>query len=165
MIRRPPRSTLFPYTTLFRSATLSPAGASIKAPLPPGLGGSIPFPRQLSSACTSTRVGSARAISGLDHHGDVGVAQDLLRVGDHDAARPPFADLHVGSGEQRVAADPLDDAGDDLTRLPRLDVGHKRDALHRQRRLGASHRSEEHTSELQSQSNLVCRLLLEKKKN
>src|SRR5438270_9849523 len=28
----------------------------------------------------------------------------------------------------------------------------------------ASHRSEEHTSELQSQSNLVCRLLLEKKK-
>src|SRR2546430_13099821 len=32
-------------------------------------------------------------------------------------------------------------------------------------RLTASHRSEEHTSELQSQSNLVCRLLLEKKKN
>src|SRR5205085_10586055 len=30
---------------------------------------------------------------------------------------------------------------------------------------GRSHRSEEHTSELQSQSNLVCRLLLEKKKN
>src|SRR2546427_1940753 len=32
-------------------------------------------------------------------------------------------------------------------------------------RLGDSLRSEEHTSELQSQSNLVCRLLLEKKKN
>src|SRR2546427_6250297 len=30
---------------------------------------------------------------------------------------------------------------------------------------GSSGRSEEHTSELQSQSNLVCRLLLEKKKN
>src|SRR2546430_5991828 len=30
---------------------------------------------------------------------------------------------------------------------------------------GRSRRSEEHTSELQSQSNLVCRLLLEKKKN
>src|SRR5438270_9056540 len=30
---------------------------------------------------------------------------------------------------------------------------------------GATDRSEEHTSELQSQSNLVCRLLLEKKKN
>src|SRR2546430_3148023 len=33
------------------------------------------------------------------------------------------------------------------------------------RRLGVTNRSEEHTSELQSQSNLVCRLLLEKKKN
>src|SRR2546430_6672528 len=32
-------------------------------------------------------------------------------------------------------------------------------------RSSASSRSEEHTSELQSQSNLVCRLLLEKKKN
>src|SRR5256886_13468617 len=31
--------------------------------------------------------------------------------------------------------------------------------------LGSQTRSEEHTSELQSQSNLVCRLLLEKKKN
>src|SRR5205085_8710977 len=31
--------------------------------------------------------------------------------------------------------------------------------------LAAEQRSEEHTSELQSQSNLVCRLLLEKKKN
>src|SRR2546430_15662649 len=31
--------------------------------------------------------------------------------------------------------------------------------------LRRGHRSEEHTSELQSQSNLVCRLLLEKKKN
>src|SRR2546430_13633074 len=34
-----------------------------------------------------------------------------------------------------------------------------------QRRLPARPRSEEHTSELQSQSNLVCRLLLEKKNN
>src|SRR2546430_8638486 len=38
-------------------------------------------------------------------------------------------------------------------------------ALHRRRRPRArARRSEEHTSELQSQSNLVCRLLLEKKK-
>src|SRR2546430_12707016 len=33
------------------------------------------------------------------------------------------------------------------------------------KRLGCDQRSEEHTSELQSQSNLVCRLLLEKKKH
>src|SRR5205085_10858149 len=37
--------------------------------------------------------------------------------------------------------------------------------LWRQARAGKAPRSEEHTSELQSQSNLVCRLLLEKKKN
>src|SRR2546430_3526180 len=70
MIRRPPRSTLFPYTTLFRSANMS-------------LGGS---------------------------------ADDAL-------------DKSVSAAVQ------------------------------------AGVRSEEHTSELQSQSNLVCRLLLEKKKN
>src|SRR5688572_31707329 len=69
MIRRPPRSTLFPYTTLFRSA--------------------------------------------------LNLGMPLYRVGNYAAARDLFA------GEVR---------------------------------------SEEHTSELQSQSNLVCRLLLEKKK-
>src|SRR5688572_32895821 len=39
------------------------------------------------------------------------------------------------------------------------------DPGHRDRILGLPGRSEEHTSELQSQSNLVCRLLLEKKKH
>src|SRR5690606_40129633 len=39
-------------------------------------------------------------------------------------------------------------------------------AMHWQRhKTGARHRSEEHTSELQSRENLVCRLLLEKKKD
>src|SRR2546430_12257516 len=74
MIRRPPRSTLFPYTTLFRSAS------------------TIPIWRIRSSGSAATRPASASA-----------------------GARPAF------------------------------------------------NRSEEHTSELQSQSNLVCRLLLEKK--
>src|SRR3712207_8460100 len=37
MIRRPPRSTLFPYTTLFRSAARPPRGARRAArPVPPG---------------------------------------------------------------------------------------------------------------------------------
>src|SRR5688572_31968004 len=75
MIRRPPRSTLFPYTTLFRSRLLRPVEREARRPL--GAGGHV---------------------------------------------RPR------GQG-----------GGDRL-------------------------RSEEHTSELQSQSNLVCRLLLEKKK-
>src|SRR2546426_7244811 len=80
MIRRPPRSTLFPYTTLFRS-----------------------------------RLAAAR----------------LLRR---------------GARHQR------DDADDGL-----LARDHRPDA-------GGRARSEEHTSELQSPCNLVCRLLLEKKK-
>src|SRR2546430_8376057 len=84
MIRRPPRSTLFPYTTLFRSH--------------PGRDG-----------------GRERRVNGL--RGD----------------------------EVRRRAGP---------------TGSRR-AVHR----GQDVRSEEHTSELQSQSNLVCRLLLEKKKD
>src|SRR5688572_32763640 len=90
MIRRPPRSTLFPYTTLFRS------GRSVCRVLP------------------------------LDRSRRVHVR--FRRDAFH-----PFHEHHL-RGEPRVAAAV---AGD---------------------------RSEEHTSELQSQSNLVCRLLLEKKK-
>src|SRR5688572_32412552 len=78
MIRRPPRSTLFPYTTLFRSRLI-----------------------------------------------EKGVR---------------FVQVWHGEGQ------PWDNHDD-------LEVNHRRLA-----------RSEEHTSELQSQSNLVCRLLLEKKK-
>src|SRR2546427_8716240 len=94
MIRRPPRSTLFPYTTLFRSVPLG-RGA-----------------------------GSGRK--------DQGEEREL------QVARP--------GGEQapEVAAP-------------------ERPPLRRGR--DTQLRSEEHTSELQSQSNLVCRLLLEKKKN
>src|SRR5688572_31374556 len=88
MIRRPPRSTLFPYTTLFRS-----------------------------------RFGARRA--GREQDGG-----DAVHV-THEA------DPEQGAGLVRHAAV----------------AGAQHDA-----------RSEEHTSELQSQSNLVCRLLLEKKK-
>src|SRR5688572_32070362 len=91
MIRRPPRSTLFPYTTLFRSR--QGAGRGERAP-----------------------------------------------GGDRGAACGPRE-----RGEERGAAE-----GRRPVRL-------------RPRRRGGR-RSEEHTSELQSQSNLVCRLLLEKKK-
>src|SRR2546427_4432327 len=88
MIRRPPRSTLFPYTTLFRSGRLW---------------GQSPF---LSKG-----------------------------IRPHERKRPAeagrFQEIHATRGCFPI----------------------------RTRR-----RSEEHTSELQSQSNLVCRLLLEKKK-
>src|SRR2546430_10964339 len=82
MIRRPPRSTLFPYTTLFRSWTSS-------------------------------------------------------------------AELRTPSRIRRAASD-----ADSQCRVLRSIAW----------AATGSERSEEHTSELQSQSNLVCRLLLEKKK-
>src|SRR3712207_6885654 len=95
MIRRPPRSTLFPYTTLFRSPALH---------VPQDDGHALPFRRGAP--------GEGRAAVGR-------------QGGTEGADRPAVerADLFAGL------------------------------------------RSEEHTSELQSRQYLVCRLLLEKKKN
>src|SRR2546430_12405080 len=86
MIRRPPRSTLFPSPTLFRSGTITPASPQPGAPTIPSLQAEVPS----------------------------------------DPSPPEGNRL-----------------GETFVKAPR---------------------SEEHTSELQSQSNLVCRLLLEKKK-
>src|SRR2546430_7353487 len=93
MIRRPPRSTLFPYTTLFRSAVAARDGDA----------------------------GGAAAV-----RGGGGVRTCAW-------AFAPILALVVGLPVPLAAQCP-------------------------------DGRSEEHTSELQSQSNLVCRLLLEKKK-
>src|SRR3712207_7074850 len=94
MIRRPPRSTLFPYTTLFRSRT------AIVARVLNSLG-----------AVTMGLVAGPAAL----------VAAYLLTYSLHGSGGPAHTAL--------------------------------------------LHRSEEHTSELQSRQYLVCRLLLEKKKN
>src|SRR5260370_18553495 len=94
MIRRPPRSTLFPYTTLFRSTAPTPSFGT--------------------------------APNGVD----TGAVADLTPVS------TPFG------------AVPKDGVG-------AVDLPSRWHVL----------RSEEHTSELQSHLNLVCRLLLEKKKN
>src|SRR2546430_5831079 len=91
MIRRPPRSTLFPYTTLFRSVVK-------------GLAAENTSPKEL--------------------------VERVNRVMWRNTMEDKFITLFYGL----------------------LDVNRK------------TLRSEEHTSELQSQSNLVCRLLLEKKK-
>src|SRR5688572_31152799 len=94
MIRRPPRSTLFPYTTLFRSVVDQPDGVG----------------EQRAGVRARRRRRSRR----FWHRRAAGIPADPARL--------------------------------------------------RPRRAAGRHRSEEHTSELQSQSNLVCRLLLEKKK-
>src|SRR5260370_2065140 len=100
MIRRPPRSTLFPYTTLFRSGSVADRCACL------GCG--------------------------------VMAETDLIRTPDQRLR------VFVSSTLQELAAE-------------RQAV---RDAVTRLRPVP---RSEEHTSELQSHLNLVCRLLLEKK--
>src|SRR5256885_5062722 len=92
MIRRPPRSTLFPYTTLFRSWSLRNASRGICSPR-------ASFDHSSTTAATSESATPVRMRSARRSHPD-----------------------------------------------------------------GRSTRSEEHTSELQSPCNLVCRLLLEKKK-
>src|SRR5688572_32297033 len=102
MIRRPPRSTLFPYTTLFRS----------------------------------------ELEEGRPGHGVVAVGCDRA-----EAERPIQAPRRAHR-RQRVQAHA---AVADRARVADDGPGQK------------APRSEEHTSELQSQSNLVCRLLLEKK--
>src|SRR2546427_6888802 len=102
MIRRPPRSTLFPYTTLFRSP-----------------------PPRAHDLRPSLRVSRGEQI---------GRGLELMRLADHHEL-VPGGELELGGRRRDVA----------------------RAAAH-------GDRSEEHTSELQSQSNLVCRLLLEKKK-
>src|SRR2546430_13557415 len=91
MIRRPPRSTLFPYTTLFRSLPLS----------------SLDNPGSNALCCTFRYVFVPGVVI-------------------------PVPTRYFGNWPTKV--------------FPK-------------------ERSEEHTSELQSQSNLVCRLLLEKKNN
>src|SRR5690606_42063126 len=101
-VRRPPRSTLFPYTTLFRSVLEELDGVL-------GLG----------------LVEARPAAVGLELR---------LRAEQLGAARTARVDA--------------------LARLPQEVTGPGA--------LGALLRSEEHTSELQSRENLVCRLLLEK---
>src|SRR3712207_7224679 len=95
MIRRPPRSTLFPYTTLFRSAVRDTLSAA--------------YPE--------------RAAAGWGHCSAVNCAGTDPRQGT-EYVHMMVSSLMCGAG-----------------------------------------RSEEHTSELQSRQYLVCRLLLEKKKN
>src|SRR2546426_11564689 len=128
MIRRPPRSTLFPYTTLFRSrdreAGVARPGVRRRAP-------------RESLACVLGRR-AERDHARAEHEGrhpqqvrrrERRVAQ---RLRPHPPIEPPDPQRHRSGAEGRT------------TQILRSE--------------------EEHTSELQSPCNLVCRLLLEKKK-
>src|SRR3712207_7322452 len=161
MIRRPPRSTLFPYTTLFRSpAHLAVRLALLVAGRPVG-----------HDEARDLVVLGARG----DRHdpGDVGsrVGDELLGAVDHPVAVvAPRARARVAGVRARLGlgqaerAEPLARAQLRQPLALLLLVAEDVDRLRAQRRVRADGRSEEHTSELQSRQYLVCRLLLEKKK-
>src|SRR2546430_1999867 len=207
MIRRPPRSTLFPYTTLFRSLRRMKVMSFIKTAWIMGAAAAL---CAASLDRKSTRLNSS--------HSQISYAVFCLKKKTHDghaagsrpkrepggSARP----LCTGSGPVTAPAHvPVEraDAGHAALRLEehQLLPGHEDQlrlfffndtatteiytlSLHDALPISASNeshelyqnsmdhgcgrgavcrlaRSEEHTSELQSQSNLVCRLLLEKK--
>src|SRR5256886_15433286 len=150
MIRRPPRSTLFPYTTLFRSASDRVAPAVSDAG-PDGDGNGVDATQALGPPAADRECGRGGR--------------------EHRDARPhlPRATrrrrLHRLPGERArdgraPPSGPCAEAGG-IAGADEATVGRRRGELRGQLHAG---RSEEHTSELQSQSNLVCRLLLGKKK-
>src|SRR3712207_8235628 len=95
MIRRPPRSTLFPYTTLFRSRLVRPFDAAL------GLRrvGADDVDVQLVHRATELRDAIAARHLGLGHAEDaVLVAVEGHRLG----ARPPGGPRRPGKGERRL---------------------------------------------------------------
>src|SRR5258708_28809044 len=101
MIRRPPRSTLFPYTTLFRSVT---ANAST-APPPPATGGITIASNSVDGASVRMPmelIGSAPplGVRNLDHRvvdAEFSVASGLLLMVSNDPARLNVADVETGA--------------------------------------------------------------------
>src|SRR6266498_4873685 len=158
MIRRPPRSTLFPYTTLFRSPAPAAHDGGGAAPGSghsgdPGPRGDLGAePEAIPAAGPAQPDHPGRRLSPLRlcavRARDVGVAfLPGLRCSPPERDHP----LPRASGVSVVGARILV-AGRGHGSQPRPSVA------------SGSPRSEEHTSELQSRPHLVCRLLLEKKK-
>src|SRR3989475_12341301 len=131
MIRRPPRSTLFPYTTLFRSLDEAQCIDNMRAIIARAQahGSFVRIDMEQSDYTERTLQLFKRTLYPQFGNAVGVVLQSYLRRTEQDV-------------EQMIA----------LGARVRLCKG------------AYQERSEEHTSELQSQSNLVCRLLLEKKK-
>src|SRR2546429_5206224 len=151
MIRRPPRSTLFPYTTLFRSHSQKREGRFLSlGNLPqarPPLPTRSPISRELRTACARrTPDSSLRALPTSPRFSDTASSPGDRGFPAGRAPRPPPppAPCRSWSFAGSIAL-----------------FGPARSGAFRT----ATTRSEEHTSELQSRLHLVCRLLLEKKKN
>src|SRR3989304_2964542 len=134
MIRRPPRSTLFPFTTLFRSRHLHRRGAPGRAP--PSQRGTIPRALRRRRDRKSTRLNSSHGyISYAAFFFNDTATTEIYTLSLHDAL--PISAPSSPRGARSCAAF---SARDDTTCAEK------------------AARSEEHTSELQSRLHLVCRL-------
>ena len=134
MIRRPPRSTLFPYTTLFRSGGGQGDGGQGDG----GQGDGGQYDTQIIAAMPADNINDAMQLLGADLGANAGsFSTDVLAA-------------LQGAG---LTSTDIDDIIDYM--IANSPDGGQGD--------GGQGRSEEHTSELQSRRNLVCRLLLEKK--
>src|SRR5690606_4860667 len=101
--------------------------------------------------------GSVRAAVVGDHaHRNATALERDQRLDDRQGVQVKGGDVHTGLRLEQIGGDNLVDAADTLLFRRAARVGEKD--------LEPLVRSEEHTSELQSRENLVCRLLLEKKK-
>src|SRR5256884_3550435 len=157
MIRRPPRSTLFPYTTLFRSQAYDELLAAAKSQNPELAASQKMIDKQ------SLQVDLARK----DFYPDFNVqymwqrtdptqfrAYYMLTFG----VRVPIYRGHKQRPELAQAQAEQLHARSEFEAL-----SHQLASELRAQYVTAQQRSEEHTSELQSRLHLVCRLLLEKK--
>src|SRR2546425_10203023 len=161
MIRRPPRSTLFPYTTLFRSL-IAPVAAFLQRLLPRSLFVEACF--SLKQADTIERAHLVTRLLQLGYH-QVSVVEN---PGEY-AVRGGMVDLDSTAHEEPRR---LDFRGDSIETIRLFDPATQKSSgrapflrvLPAREPSVSPTRSEEHTSELQSLAYLVCRLLLEKKK-
>src|SRR2546426_1878517 len=154
MIRRPPRSTLFPYTTLFRSNwDLVPLDRVERVEVVKGAGSSL-----YGSAALGGVVNLITREIPPGFHARVRATGSLFSNPPHDVWR--FRN-YTGA---REGIDVTGSYGTDMFRGSYSTGGWHSDGYREQDRQPPVERSEEHTSELQSPCNLVCRLLLEKKK-
>src|SRR3989454_6157205 len=141
MIRRPPRSTLFPYTTLFRSIIQRTAFLEFRI-----------TDMKTRSRDARPEIDKALRRAGVRAPGQGAAAASVTQLFGTDTAKAK------GKAQKGKAA--AKDTTD-------LNAPGPLSSLLFQGQLPGEYlvRSEEHTSELQSPCNLVCRLLLEKKKN
>src|SRR2546422_6667019 len=146
MIRRPPRSTLFPYTTLFRS-NQSTASILDTTQVPQAFGHGTMVAGIIHLVAPTAQIMPLKAFKADGTSNLFDILRAIYFAVDHGAKVINMSFSMVNSSPE-------------LVRAINYANGHGLICVSS----AGNTRSEEHTSELQSRLHLVCRLLLEKKK-